>query len=75
MGFMHHDNEVFYEDGKYRKCSTGEDKECSKKFMIALDVDAHFNYMGYNFLTFIKNKCSSRRRFLKSKTGRGSGQA
>ena len=70
MGFVHHDTEVFYDKGKFKVCSPGEDDKCSTKFLISLDVDAHFNYMGYNYLTYTKNKCGAkRRRFLKKSKG------
>ena len=61
MGFEHPDTEVFYEDaenGKYRVCQTGgEDETCSNNYFLALNVNAHFDYMGFNYLSYVIKDC------------------
>lgn len=58
MGYIHQDSEVFYDNGKFRECSSGEDDKCSKKFFLPLNINAHFLYMGYSYITYTQNKCA-----------------
>jgi len=57
--FWHVATEVFYESdpsGDYVVCDgSGEDDSCSDKYIVALDVSDHLDYLGYDFTANVLN--------------------
>ena len=62
MGFRHNPTEVFYDrrQKSYKICDgSGEDKSCSDKYLLPLNVVNHLNYLGFDFTTYVLRVSSS----------------
>ena len=53
--FFHHPNtEVYYEQfdslGEYKVCEEEEQKDCSNKNLVDINLLMHLNYVGFDFI-------------------------